>query len=59
MPKSTCTFRRSDVKRLIAAAADAGVRVGRVEIEPTGKISLIPANESHEKAPVANEWDSV
>ena len=42
MPKGPCTFRKSDVKRGIAALESAGLKVNRVEISREGKIILFP-----------------
>jgi hypothetical protein len=55
-------FRQADLSRALKAAQAAGVAVGRVEIEPTGKIVMVFG-----KAPVPgqpapgepNEWDDV
>ncbi|MFL4980554.1 MAG: hypothetical protein ACJ8FV_18960, partial [Xanthobacteraceae bacterium] len=43
MSRGTCIFRQRDVTRALRAMAAAGVH-GRVEIEPNGKIVLIPGN---------------
>ena len=34
-------FKQSDVKRAIAGAMAAGFQIGRIEIAPDGKISII------------------
>jgi hypothetical protein len=47
MPKGPCTFRKSDVKRAFEAAASAGVKVS-VEIDKSGKLKLVPLNDSSE-----------
>jgi|RhiMetdeSRZDD1v2_1073273.scaffolds.fasta_scaffold1942873_2 hypothetical protein len=44
MSKGPSTFRKTDVKRGIAALELAGKKVARVEIDKTGKIILFPAN---------------
>jgi len=44
MSKAKTTFRKSDVKRAILAAESAGMKVGRVEVDTSGKITLIPNN---------------
>jgi hypothetical protein len=36
------TFKQQDVKRAVAGVLAAGVKVGRIEIAPDGKISIIP-----------------
>lgn len=54
------TFKQSDVKRAVAGAMAAGMKVGRIDIAPDGKISIIP------ESPAANdddagkgEWDDI
>ena len=41
MSAARSTFRKTDVKRLLQAAADAGVKVKGVEIDKAGKLSLV------------------
>jgi hypothetical protein len=57
MPRSPAPFRQSDVTRAVKGLQDAGLRVGRVEIEP-GKITVWPANASPTpvKSPL-DEWE--
>jgi len=52
------TFRKSDVKRAILAAESAGMKVGRVEVDPTGKIILIPGVRQVAGGETVNEWDA-
>jgi hypothetical protein len=47
MPKSPCTFRKSDVKRAFEAAASAGVKVS-VEIDKSGTLKLVPLDNVSE-----------
>lgn len=49
------TFRKSDVKRAIEAARDAGERVV-VEITREGTIRLIPVDASPISADTPEEW---
>ena len=44
-------FRQADVSRAVKAAQGAGLRIGRVDIAPDGRISIIAAGE--ERAPDA------
>jgi hypothetical protein len=37
-------FRKSDAKRFIEAVQSAGIKIGRVECDIMGKITLVPAN---------------
>lgn len=48
-------FKQVDVARALKGARDAGMRIGRVEIDPTGKIVML----SESVAPIAraNPWD--
>jgi len=39
-----CAFKQRDVARAVRGAEAAGIRVARVDIEPsTGRISIVPA----------------
>ena len=59
MAKGTCTFRKSDVTRLLCAAEKAGVKVARVEVE-AGKLTLVPEHEgANPEGSKPNEWDAV
>lgn len=59
MPRGKATFRKSDLERAIIAATAGGLVVGRVEIEPGGKIILVAANDNVSGAVQEgrNEWD--
>lgn len=48
-------FKKEDLARAVAGCAKGGMRVGRVEIDPTGKIVIL----SETVAPPAdpNPWD--
>ena len=50
-------FSQADVTRAVAGVTKAGMRVGRVEIDPNGKIVIM----SESVAPPAdvNPWDAV
>ncbi|MFZ0150951.1 MAG: hypothetical protein WBG18_16195 [Xanthobacteraceae bacterium] len=55
-------FRESEARRLIKAARNAGVTIGRVEVGPDGRIAIIPGNPRDETPPQSappNEWDEV
>ena len=49
-------FKQDDLTRAVRGLANAGMRVGRVEIEPSGKIVIL----SDAIAPVGkpNAWDT-
>ena len=58
MSKAASTFRKSDVKRAIQAAESAGMKVGRVDIDNTGKISVVPGNGAANAAQPQNPLDN-
>jgi hypothetical protein len=58
MARSALTFKQQDVTRALRAAAAAGTEVQRVEIDKTGKITVVigKPNEPIDEG-VDNEWD--
>jgi hypothetical protein len=55
-PRGPASFRQSDVTRAIKATQKAGVVPCRVEIDRTGKITIITgADQAGAEEP--NEWD--
>lgn len=38
-------FTQADLKRAVSGAVSAGVLIGRIEIEPNGKIVILPIND--------------
>ncbi len=63
MARAPSTFRQRDVTRAVRAVTAAGVGIARVEIDKTGKITIIAAvSEQRGEERVSeepNEWDSV
>jgi hypothetical protein len=61
MAHGPSTFRQQDVTRAVKAVAAAGVHIARVEIDKTGKITIISieADGQPGKATGGNEWDRV
>jgi hypothetical protein len=62
MSRSPSTFRQQDVTRAVRAVVAAGVGIARVEIDKTGKITIIAAGaQEHcgKGREEANEWDSI
>jgi hypothetical protein len=57
MSKGRHLFRETDLRRAVRAAESAGMKIGRVEIDCTGKISLIPSDDttSDERG---DQWDT-
>jgi hypothetical protein len=51
-------FKQADVARAYKALTGAGMRVGRVEIDHTGKIIILGERDAA-KPSAANEWDEV
>ena len=58
MSRGQQKFKQGDVTKVLKAAVNAGMSVKRVEIEPDGKIVLIPEG-TLPSATAANEWDEV
>ena len=47
MSRRPCAFKQRDVVRAVRGAEAAGIKVARVDIEPsTGRISIVPAGIS-------------
>ena len=59
MSKGAHNFKQGDVTKALKAAANAGLKVQRIEIDPRdGKIILFPG-EPLPSAKIRNEWDDV
>lgn len=58
MSKSTQNFKKREATRLIRASVDAGIPIGRIEVNREGVISVIPgiANSTDPAAQV-NDFD--
>ena len=61
MARAPSTFRQQDVTRAVKAVTAAGVHIARIEIDKSGKIVIITADEPDRlsKMTEANEWDRV
>ena len=51
-----CTFRQRDVKEAIKAARNAGLENFRVEIDKSGKITVVPTAPGETKEKGDDEW---
>lgn len=47
-------FTKADLKRAVSGVEAAGMSVGRIEIDPNGKIVILPARRNHK--PDNDEW---
>jgi hypothetical protein len=62
MTRALSMFRQRDVTKAVKAVAAAGVDIARVEIDSTGKITIITASASAarpEQGRRTNEWDRI
>jgi hypothetical protein len=60
MSNRPAAFRQADLSRAIKATVSAGLEVGRVEIDPSGKIVILPARKGERsQGDRSNEWDDV
>lgn len=50
-------FKREDLTRAVKGVRDAGVEIGRVEIDPTGRIIILPLAAAPILSAAANPWD--
>lgn len=57
MATRPASFKQSDLTRAVRGVAAAGMRVGRVEIDPNGKIIVMA--ESPALAGRSGSWDEV
>jgi hypothetical protein len=56
---AAATFRMRDVTRALKGAQAAGVEVARIEIETTGKITIVTGKPEGVQASDGNPWDEV
>ena len=60
MSRGQQTFKQRDVTKAIKATVNAGIAVGRIEIDKNGKIVIVtarPEDAANEEKPGKNEWD--
>lgn len=61
MSKGRHLFREAEIRRAVKAVESAGMKVGRVEIDSAGKISLIPGNVAEATSgglEKGDQWDA-
>jgi hypothetical protein len=61
MPRSPCTFKKSDFTRAAKAARDAGLEIASFEITKDGvRFAVVPGKPQEVVRPETegNEWDS-
>jgi hypothetical protein len=59
MSKGRHLFRETELRRAVRAAESAGMKIGRVEIDSTGKISLIPSDDAEAtNVERSDQWDT-
>lgn len=56
MSNRTAPFKQVDVTRAVKGVVAAGMSVGRVEIDRSGKIVVVASSDTESEA---NEWDEV
>jgi hypothetical protein len=60
MARTPSNFRQQDVTRAVKAVTAAGVHIVRIEIDKTGKISIITTDAADRPGDgEGNEWDRV
>jgi hypothetical protein len=61
MARAPSNFRQQDVTRAVKAVTAAGVHIVRIEIDKTGKISIITSDAADRpsESVEGNEWDRV
>jgi hypothetical protein len=58
MSRGPATFRQSDLARALRAARAAGLEIARVEVDRTGKITVIPGkpDSGDQEQEGSNDW---
>ena len=59
MARTPSTFRHGDVTKAVRAVVAAGVGIARVEIDKSGKITIVTMPDERTADREANEWDRV
>jgi hypothetical protein len=56
MPRRPSTFKQRDVTRAVKAVTAAGVDIGRIEIDTTGKIVIVPGKPQVQNSTPLDAW---
>jgi hypothetical protein len=59
MARGPCTFKQSDITRVVKAMMTAGVEVARVEVDKDGRIVVVAGKPAPDECKGANEWDRI
>ena len=60
MTRGPCSFRKSDVRRVVEAVVQAtGAPVQRVEVDREGKVTVVIGKPGETPGNIVNEWDSL
>jgi hypothetical protein len=51
--------RRPSLASIVKQAAKSGVRIARIEVEPTGKITIVTGDAGNGDSAGDNPWDEV
>jgi len=52
-------FTQTDLKRAVKGVEEGGLKVGRIEIDPNGKIVIYPIGTAPKPSSGGNSWDDV
>lgn len=50
-------FKKEDLARAVAGVTKGGMRVGRIEIDPNGRIVILPESVVVQVSGPTNPWD--
>jgi hypothetical protein len=57
MARGACSFRERDVRTAVKAVRRAGLKVERVEVEPSGKITVMISGEAGGEELAVTDFD--
>jgi hypothetical protein len=59
VPRGPCTFRQRDLIAAVKATAKAGCEVARVEVDKSGKITIVTGRPEQPAAKTPGAWDEL